>query len=375
MLTSAAMHGASRNMSLVTALTLIGTLAAVPAAAAPASKASGKARPASSPPASSTPASSSPASSSPTSTSTPTSQPATRAASKPIAAPSGLVFPDFKNRSHGSGSIGRPLLWDPAWPKFSTWEWVVSGVAGAAALTFAIIGPRGGPRDGRIGVDESVRSALVASSLGGRRDARDASDILLTTLTSYPLIDAVLVAGWYRRSPGVAAQMALIDMEVFTITIGLTSLAKTVGARRRPYGRVCGVERPPSTRDCDSNDLDYSFFSGHSSTAFAAASVNCAHHIWLGLYGAPWADALSCVAGFSVATATGVLRIVGDQHYFSDVMIGAAVGTLVGFGVPWLFHYRHGTPGKGKPSNSERDSGFRVQLAPMGLGVGALGTF
>ncbi len=304
----------------------------------------------------------------------PGSEPTHEPTTKPIAAPSGLDFPDFKHRDHRSGAIGAPSRWDPAWPTFRAWEWILSSVAGATALTFAILGPRAGPRDGKLGVDESVRDALVAPTLGGRRAARDASDVLLTTINSYPLIDAVLIAGWYRRSPEVAMQMALIDMEVLAITLGVTSIAKSLGARRRPYGRVCGVTRPPSTRDCDSNDLDYSFFSGHSATSFAAASVNCAHHIWLGLYGAPWADGLSCAAGFAVAATTGVLRVVGDQHYFSDVMIGVAVGTLVGFGVPWLFHYRHSTPGKGK-GDVKRDEGLRVQLAPMGLGLGAMGTF
>ena len=66
---------------------------------------------------------------------------------------------------------------------------------------------------------------------------------------------------------------------------------------------------------------------------------------------------------------------IGGKTGEFSIERGAAVGTLVGFGVPWLFHYRHGTPGKGKSSKSERDNGFRVQLAPMGLGVGAMGTF
>lgn len=287
------------------------------------------------------------------------------------AAPSGLYLPDFAHRT--DGEMGRAQLWRPEWPRFGLGEWILSGVAGATAVTFTILGPLTTPRDGGIGPDEDIRSALRASTLERRFRARDVSDVLLTTITTYPLVDALLVAGWYRRSPGVALQMALIDMEVLALTTGVAGIFKSLVSRRRPYGRICGSERPWSTRDCDSNDLDYSFFSGHAAISFASASVNCAHHIWLGLYGSTGGDATSCAAGFAVAATTSVLRIVGDQHYFSDVMVGAAVGTLIGFGVPWLFHYRHGSRLRSKVSQRQDD--FSLQLAPHGLGLGALGTF
>lgn len=269
--------------------------------------------------------------------------------------------------------MGRSQLWRPEWPRFGLAEWITTGVAAAAAATFTILGPLTTPRDGGIGPDEAIRNALRASTVERRFRARDISDVLLTTVTTYPFVDALLVAGWYRRSPAVALQMALIDMEVLALTAGVAGIVKSLGSRRRPYGRVCGIERPSSTRDCDSNDLDYSFFSGHAAITFASASVNCAHHIWLGLYGSTAGDATSCAAGFALAATTSVLRIVGDQHYFSDVMVGAAVGTLIGFGVPWLFHYRHGARLGSKVSQRKDD--FSVQLAPNGLGLGALGTF
>jgi hypothetical protein len=40
----------------------------------------------------------------------------------------------------------------------------------------------------------------------------------------------------------------------------------------------------------------------------------------------------------SLAAATGYLRIAADSHYFSDVLVGAAVGTAVGLLVPHLLH-------------------------------------
>lgn len=61
-----------------------------------------------------------------------------------------------------------------------------------------------------------------------------------------------------------------------------------------------------------------SFPSGHTATAFMGATL-LAHE-----YGhkSIWFP----IAGYSVATTTGVLRILNNRHYASDVLVGAAIG-------------------------------------------------
>lgn len=61
-----------------------------------------------------------------------------------------------------------------------------------------------------------------------------------------------------------------------------------------------------------------SFPSGHTATAFMGATL-LAHE-----YGhkSIWFP----IAGYSVATATGVMRILNNKHYASDVLVGAAIG-------------------------------------------------
>lgn len=63
-----------------------------------------------------------------------------------------------------------------------------------------------------------------------------------------------------------------------------------------------------------------SFPSGHTAKAFLGATL-LAHE-----YGhiSPWIP----IAGYSVATATGVLRVLNNYHYVSDVLVGAAIGIL-----------------------------------------------
>lgn len=63
-----------------------------------------------------------------------------------------------------------------------------------------------------------------------------------------------------------------------------------------------------------------SFPSGHTATAFAGATL-LAHE-----YGhrSVWIP----IAGYSVAAATGVMRILNNKHYASDVLVGAAIGIV-----------------------------------------------
>lgn len=61
-----------------------------------------------------------------------------------------------------------------------------------------------------------------------------------------------------------------------------------------------------------------SFPSGHAATAFMAATILRKE------YGhrSPWFG----IAGYTVATATGIARILNDRHWMSDVTVGAGIG-------------------------------------------------
>ena len=89
-------------------------------------------------------------------------------------------------------------------------------------------------------------------------------------------------------------------------------LNRTIG-RRRP----CALEPhcwatllPPDA---------FSFPSGHTSAAFAWATVANAH------YGPKVG-----IPSYLVASAIGASRLVKDKHYLSDVLAGATLGYIVG---------------------------------------------
>ena len=63
--------------------------------------------------------------------------------------------------------------------------------------------------------------------------------------------------------------------------------------------------------------------SGHTATAFVGATLL---HKEYGLTRSPWYS----VAGYGVATATGVMRVLNNRHWISDVLSGAGIGIMSG---------------------------------------------
>jgi hypothetical protein len=57
------------------------------------------------------------------------------------------------------------------------------------------------------------------------------------------------------------------------------------------------------------------------------------------LYGSALWDKLACARDIVLATSDGLLRIVGDRHYATDVLAGAAIGFGFGYGMPTILHY------------------------------------
>jgi membrane-associated phospholipid phosphatase len=227
------------------------------------------------------------------------------------------------------------------YPRFGVAEGVATLVLGAATIAGAVLPPSSNPWRSATSFDESARDALRASSLAGRDGARDASDILLAVNLSAPLLmDSLAAAYWRHKSPDVAFQMAAIDTEAFALTGALSSLTSGLSSRERPYGRLCPADPALQNRDCATNQRYKAFFSGHSSTSFTAATLVCSHHAHYPLFGGGAPDVMACIVALASAGTTATLRVVADQHYITDVLMGSAVGALSGLAVPWLFHYR-----------------------------------
>ena len=103
--------------------------------------------------------------------------------------------------------------------------------------------------------------------------------------------------------------------------------------------------------------------SGHTATAFVGATLL---HKEYGLTRSPWWS----VAGYGVATATGVMRVLNNRHWISDVMSGAGIGILsgeLGYALCDLMFKQKGLLRNDLVIENENPSFFSIS---MGLGLG-----
>jgi membrane-associated phospholipid phosphatase len=107
--------------------------------------------------------------------------------------------------------------------------------------------------------------------------------------------------------------------------------------------------------------------SGHTATAFVGATLL---HKEYGLTRSPWFS----IAGYGVATATGVMRVLNNRHWISDVLSGAGIGMVsgeLGYALCDLLFKGKGLLRNdiyGSPSVIDHPSFFSIS---MGIGLGS----
>jgi membrane-associated phospholipid phosphatase len=208
------------------------------------------------------------------------------------------------------------------------------------------------------GFDTWVRSGLVSS--------HPKTAGYVSHAVSLGVVPIGALAGLYgsAASEGHASstwQDAWIMVNTFILTTGITDGTKKVVARERPgfyYGRQAETEAADHP-----DERNLSFFSGDTSWAFSLAACGSTLAFLRGYRAAPWI----AVGTGAAASAAGVLRIVGDMHWATDVITGAVVGTGIGVAVPVLLH--------GRTTDSPTSSVVAPLLGSTGRGVMVSGSF
>jgi len=258
--------------------------------------------------------------------------------------------------------------WDPRWAKFRPSEYVLTGVAGSAALVlyFGVRDAQTPRLTGGVLFDDYFREALRLRAPRARDTARTISDWTAISAMSWAIAIDSLVVPLARGSSELSGQMLLMDAEAFSFSTLITTLIFKTVARARPSYLEC--ERHSNYDPLCKLHATGSFPSGHTNTAFTAAGLSCAHHLHVPLYGDRTADVLACAGTLTLAAATGTLRIVGDRHYVTDVLVGAMIGFTVGYGMPTLLHYG-GAQNDASASAAMQPLGTTVPIVPAISGV------
>lgn len=198
-------------------------------------------------------------------------------------------------------------------------------------------------------LDAGARDALVWSDTDR---AKRGSDLLAFALVPAGMVAHQLLAA--RAAGDVEAGLVdvLLVAEAAAVAMDLNQLVKLSVGRERPfvhYGARSDPDRAPDPDD------DLSFYSGHTTFAFAVAAAAGTISDLRGYDSAPWVWGV----GLTVAATTGYLRVAADRHYLTDVLVGAATGLAAGIALPRLMHPRE-EPGVG---------GASVSVVPFPLGV------
>ena len=251
--------------------------------------------------------------------------PATLRAEGETPAPAGTTAPDpappdpplFSLKETGrlalldaKGVLLAPARWDGE-------DWLKFGVGSAAVVLTGVL------------LDTPVQEASQRSRSPGR-------DQFSTTIQRFGAEYSWAVLGGYavfglaakdRDAMNVAVDGLLASLLAYGIA---TPVLKFVVGRARPDAELGNHHFTPFSTS------NQSFPSGHTTQAFAVAAVIAAHdsHLWVK------------IIAYGIAGTVGLARIEQNEHWTSDVLAGAILGTAIGNAVVVLNRrHRRGVEG------------------------------
>ena len=151
-------------------------------------------------------------------------------------------------------------------------------------------------------------------------------DDTATVLNYISLASPALLA--INRSGEDIATLGVMYLETMAGAYISKEVMKKVIDRPRPYTYFDGAPEE------EIDDWNNSFPSGHTTLSFASAGF--ISYVFSHYYPDSKWKAPVIAASYSLATATAVLRTMSGNHFMTDVLAGAVLGTIWGIGIPML---------------------------------------
>lgn len=200
------------------------------------------------------------------------------------------------------------IVVSPSYIRTNDLKWLLP-LAGAGVAAFA--------------TDTHTMLEVVSRSTSFNNTAINVSDGLRDGFIAAPV--GLFLAGHFvhdehARESGLLAIEALADANIVAEVVKLSSY------RERPL-----VDNAQGEFFVGKSGTNGSFISGHAVTAWSSAAVLAAE------YRSPWMQA----GIYSLATGVSLTRVLGQQHFPSDVLLGSATGWLIGHYVYRAHHHWH----------------------------------
>jgi len=181
-------------------------------------------------------------------------------------------------------------------------------------------------------LEASIQRFIGGKCRPGKRNFLDDIKGSVYTPAAFGLILAATDLSWPRVDKGKeTSQDIFLYLTGFTATIGITHTAKAIFSRPRPYTLLGPPDRPIRRGFHDDRS---SFFSGHASGAFFAATFLNLRLRTTMRSELSWSEYDSWrwvppTVLFGWASFVGMSRIHAYKHYLSEVLIGALAGYLL----------------------------------------------
>lgn len=143
--------------------------------------------------------------------------------------------------------------------------------------------------------------------------------------------------------------------ESFLLAHGTKEILKNTIVRYRPY-MYTDVK---NEGDFDSLDFQNSFPSGHTTYAFMSATF--VSYVFCQYFPESNLKIPVIALSYGFAAGTAFMRVASGNHFMTDVLAGAAIGSAWGFAVPFIHHQLC--------LRQNADEKIAIELLPNGLDI------
>lgn len=168
-----------------------------------------------------------------------------------------------------------------------------------------------------IATDQHTMNALIHTSPSGQHEASQVANIGVGVLAGIPAL--MFIGSNFTDAPH-GRETSILSAEALADSLVVSEVLQYSTSRERPLVN--------NSHGLFFQGSGFSFPSNHSAAAWSLASVLAQE------YPGVWSQ----LAAYTGATAVSVARVVGEQHFPSDVLVGSALGFLIGH---YVYRARH----------------------------------